>query len=373
MPVVNRPITDEMLKEAQALIGKPVDRRRQQWNESGEVTRDAIRHFVWGVGDNNPLWLSEAYAKGSPVGMLTAPGTFLYSIDSTAIFPGLQGLARLFAGNEWEWFERVRLGDRITADIAYTGFRDVIGKKAGRMILQTGEVVYRNQTGKVVAKAISKCWRTVRTEVEGGLNYPQRTHRYPPEELQRIRRSALSEQIRGAEPRYWEDVAVGARLGPLVKGPLTLTDMICWYCGAGPHGRRPHRLHWKEVEDNPDFYYKVEETGSLEFSERGHYDMYMARELGMPGPYDNGFQRTSWLAHLVTDWMGDAGFLKTLSSRLPLPNVFGDTTWVAGTVVDKARGDDGIPIVAVDIQATNQLGEVTTTGRATVVLPTKTS
>ncbi|MEZ5134631.1 MAG: hypothetical protein R2699_06125 [Acidimicrobiales bacterium] len=38
---------------------------------------------------------------------------------------------------------------------------------------------------------------------------------------------------RGAEPRWFEDVAVGDELGPIVKGPLRVTDMVCWHVGVG--------------------------------------------------------------------------------------------------------------------------------------------
>ena len=46
-------ITEERLAEAAALIGQPLRRSRLQWIET--ATRDAIRHFAWGVGDDNPL------------------------------------------------------------------------------------------------------------------------------------------------------------------------------------------------------------------------------------------------------------------------------------------------------------------------------
>jgi hypothetical protein len=36
---------------------------------------------------------------------------------------------------------------------------------------------------------------------------------------------------RGAEVRWWEDVEVGDDVGPLVKGPLRVTDIVCWHAG----------------------------------------------------------------------------------------------------------------------------------------------
>ena len=45
--------------------------------------------------------------------------------------------------------------------------------------------------------------------------------------------------------------------------------------------------------------------------------------------------RTNWLAHLITNWMGDDGFLKRLRAELRLFNVLGDTTWLKGKVTQK--------------------------------------
>jgi acyl dehydratase len=366
VPVIDRPIDENMLLEADSHIGVPADRTRQWWNTV--ATNDAIRHFAWGMGDDNPLWLDEKYAENSVLACLTAPGSFLCSIDSGFVLVGFEGLARLFAGAEWEWFDRIRVSDSITARATIRGHREVIGKKGGRMILQTSETDYWNQRGDRVANMVCHSFRTERIRAGGQLNYVPRRYEYSAEELNRIQKAVLSEKVRGGETRFWEDVAIGDRVGPLVKGPLTLTDMICWYGGAGPHGRRPHRLAWKELFANPDFYYESSSAGH-EFSERGHYDPAMAAQLGMPGPYDNGNQRTAWLGHLITDWMGDAGFLQKLESRTPLPNVFGDTTWITGEVIMKEEGKEGDGSVVIDISGHNQLDELSTSGTAVVILP----
>ena len=48
-------ITEEGLAAAAGLIGKPLRRPRMQWIET--ATKDAIRHFAWGIGDDTDLQL----------------------------------------------------------------------------------------------------------------------------------------------------------------------------------------------------------------------------------------------------------------------------------------------------------------------------
>jgi acyl dehydratase len=366
MPVVNRSITDGLVKEAKDLVGKPFDRARQQWNTL--ASSDAIRHFAWGIGDDNPLWTDKNYAEKSDPGPI-APPTFLYSIDSTGASVGLEGLARLFAGNEWHWHLPIKVGDILRSEADYIDARDVMGQRAGRMILQTVQTKYFNQDDHLVAESLGAVFRTARKRVDGGLALEPRLHSYTNAELEQIRLEATSEVRRGSATRYFEDVIIGEEVPGVIKGPLTLTDMICWYAGAMPHGRRPHELFWKELSANPDFYYGIPETGSFEFSERGHYEAFMAHEVGMPGPYDNGLQRTCWLGHAVTNWMSDVGTLKTLKSRILLPNVFGDTTRVSARVIGKSSVEDGV--VTIELIATNQLGDINATGLATVQLPSR--
>ncbi len=73
-------ITDETLAAAASMIGKPLRRSRMQWIET--TTRDAIRHFAWGQGDDKPLWVDRDYAAASPAGSLIAPPCIPYAVDS---------------------------------------------------------------------------------------------------------------------------------------------------------------------------------------------------------------------------------------------------------------------------------------------------
>lgn len=104
--------------------------------------------------------------------------------------------------------------------------------------------------------------------------------------------------------------------------------------------------------------------------QRLHWDPVRARELGLPAPYDYGTMRTNWLGHLLTNWMGDDGWLLHLATEMRSFNFIGDTTVCSGTVT--AKSIEGMRrLVHIELKATNQRGEVTSPGTATVLLPSR--
>ena len=90
----------------------------------------------------------------------------------------------------------------------------------------------------------------------------------------------------------------------------------------------------------------------------------------MPGGYDVGPQRISWMGQLMTNWMGDDGFLRKLSASVRRPNIFGDVSWLKARIADK-RGDDGAHVVDLELSVINQLDETTANGYAVVELPAR--
>jgi len=116
------------------------------------------------------------------------------------------------------------------------------------------------------------------------------------------------------------------------------------------------------------FFRNPEAGGGIEYTGIGHHRESTAKEVGVPGVYDYGPQRSAWMASLVTNWMGDAGFLKRIRTRMSRFNTMGDCTWARGTVTRKYM-KDGYALVDIEIKGENQRGELTTPGLATVILP----
>ena len=53
-------ITDEALDALRARQNVPIENTAEPW--CYEATRDNIRHYAHGIGDDNPLWCEPTYA-----------------------------------------------------------------------------------------------------------------------------------------------------------------------------------------------------------------------------------------------------------------------------------------------------------------------
>ncbi len=369
IPATQTPgLWDGALEEARSLIGVPLRRQDQYWNR--EAGPDSVRQFCWAIGDDNPLFCDPAYGINSRWKSAIAPGCFLYTIDTTIVAPKLRAIQWIYTGTDWEWYGPIRHRDTFTTNVKLIDAVKKEGGNAPSFIIQTGESLYYNQRGELICRALGSTARIPRARAAGGLKYaPRETHRYSHEELAEIAHAIDQEMIRGVTPQLWEDVTVGDVVRPLLKGPLNITDMICWYSGGG-HIYKAHGLAAKYRKRHPADSYTDPETGAQDHPARGHTQAFMAREVGMPGGYDVGLQRISWLGHLLTNWVGDDGFLRRLNVSLRRPNIFGDVSWCRATVRDK-RVEDGKHVVDLSVQIDNQLGEVTAKGQATVELPSR--
>lgn len=357
-------VTLEAIEELQQRIG--VERRlKHQYNR--EVSADAIRHFAHGAGDLNPFWTEPERAEASRFGAPYAPPCFLCSFGMPRSV-GLPGVHALYTGSSWQFKRPVRLGTRVST---YTTLRELAekqGRFAGRQYQEIDEAIYRDEEGNELATLRSHCMRVERHEARDKGKYAElQPHHYSPEEIEEIAATCEAEEIRGADPRYWEDVAVGDSLGRLVRGPLTVTDMIGWLMGWGGMFVRPHGLGVAWRRRHPAAY-TLDRFGVPDVPERVHWDEPAALHAGAPAVYDYGPQRIAWLSQVLTYWMGDEGWVRELSVEVRRLNIIADTTWCEGTVKERFE-EEGSGLVRCELQAVNQRGETTARGEGLIELP----
>jgi acyl dehydratase len=278
-----------------------------------------------------------------------------------------------YSSSAREWWAPLRPGKRVFRRNALVGALDKPSEFAERAVHEWTAQVFRDEDGTVLSGQYRNMIRTERSKSRERKKYEAVViDPYTPEQLAEIDGQYAAEGPRGAEPRWWEDVAEGDTVGPLVKGPLTVTDMVCWHVGMGMglYGVRPLRLGWKTRQRIPRFYVP-NELNVPDVQQRVHWDPEQARRTGNPSTYDYGRMRETWLIHLCTDWMGDDAWLWKLDCEFRLFNYVGDTQWVRGTVVRKHLAVGDRPAVDLELQAVNQRGAVTTPGSATILLPSR--
>ena len=351
-------MNDAAIADARTLMNVPLRRDRMMWVEA--ATRDAVRQFAQGVGDDNPLWINPDHAAATRWATLLAPPSFLYAVDATIVAPKLPGVQWIYAGTRWRWFDVIRVNDAFNVSASLVAMDEKTGRRFGRWVLQTGEIVYRRQDGGLIAMAEGRVARTPR--MRGSADKTPTTEGEPAPEVAPQRPTR-----KGSEPRLWESVQVGATLGPDVR-PLQLVDIYRWYVGAqgALHYGGAHADAVRYRHRHDDFEINAE-TGAKDAAARGHFSSAQGRNVGMGGAYDVGLHRISWFAAMLTDWMGDDGFLAELDVDVLRPNLVGDTTILSGEITSTWFYEHAF--ASLNVEARNQHDVVTASGRAVIALP----
>lgn len=363
-------ITDEGLARLRARIGQGFTGRRP-WRT--EITRDAIYHLALAIGDLSPLYLDEEYAKRTRWGTLLAPPIIVQTMDTlravghSGLPEGLPGVHSIWTGSYYEWERPPMLGDRIRAD-AY--LKEVREKEStfggGRAVYQTYEAKYYDQNGNYIGLRRDTWIRVERQKAAEKKKYANISlARWTSEDIQRFLAEYRNEQ-RTAE-RYWEDVQIGEPIHRLIKGPLTPTAEIAFesYFGIYLVG---NKVAAQLYEKHPALMIPNEQ-GVPEPPQRVHWDNeFTQRLLGLPGAYDLGPERCSWLIQGVTNWIGDNAYITKIDARYHRFNFMGDVTWVEGRVTNKYERD-GKGYVQFALECVNHRNEVTATAQAEAELP----
>ena len=362
------------MDELRNRIGVKIERSLEPWCH--EATRDSIRHYAHGIGDDNPLWCDPDYASDTEYGDIIAPPSFIFACSRiiSGYVGGLPGVHAMFAGCDFDWYAPIPRNSEIVTE-AY--LKDLVEHEtsfAGRSVQQTYHVDFFDKTGKMLASGDSWCFRTDRDLArEAGTKYDDlkgnATKQYSEEELAEHNVLYEEERIRGSLPRYFEEVEVGQSLPKLAKGPMTVTGFICYAQGWGGLYIRANKLAWQMQARHPATGIK-NKYGIPDCPERVHWEEEFACKVGAPGAYDYGPERCSWLSHSITNWIGDSGRLIHLYSEIRRHNPVGDLIVIESEVIDK-RKENGKNLVDFELVAKNQDGELSAKGKATASLPSR--
>ncbi len=379
-------ITDEAVERLRARIGVPEP--HPQPPHYVRPGLDAFRHVAHAYGDDNPLWCDPGHGTGSRWGgPIASPvlvgGDTLIGEDEVTEVPAahrdlmkgdpLRGVHAFYAASAREWWAPLGPDRSIARRNALVGVHDKPSEFAERAVHEWTGQVFREHDGPLLSAQYRLMIRTERSKAREKKKYDAvEIEPYTDAQIDEIEAQYLAECPRGPDPRWWDDVTEGDTVGPMVKGPLTVTDIVCWHVGMGMglYGVAPLRLGTQNRQRVPRFFHR-DPLNIPDVMQRVHWDPEFARRSGNPTTFDYGRMRETWLIHLCTDWMGDDAWLWKLDCEFRRFNYVGDTQWLRGTVTRRYLAEGDRPAVDLDLVAENQRGEVTTPGHATVLLPSR--
>jgi acyl dehydratase len=387
-------ITDASVEQMRRRIGYPNPTVRSgtvvlPWNT--ECTADAIRHFCEGYGDDNPLFVDGDYGATTRWGRQIAPPGFEATMgyDRSPAVPedlaretkgALRGVQLYHSGNESRFYRPVVVGDVLERTNVVHDVEDKESEFAGRSVLVTNKLSWANQHGELVTDQLK--WfvhaerRKVRTDApRAGASEKKPKDEaawYTDDQLAEIEAAYDNEYRRGADTLWFEDVEVGAVLPTMVKGPLTVTDLINMHMGGGwfGYGNPALRLAFENRKKLRGFYTK-NEFGAWDVVQRVHWQPELARAVGVPAAYDIGPMRWAWLIHYCTNWCGDDAWLYRVRGEFRAFNYMGDTTWISAVVTDVRVSEALGALVDVEVTGMNQRGQKNINGWATFIVPSR--
>ena len=389
------------------------------YNET--VTIDTIGRFARALGDTNPLFSDPKYAAKSVYGGVIAPPLLECCICSTFLgktFPRVRGLSVFDAGTKWERFVPIRPGDCFSASATFAGVEErTKAESPDRILLRSHEIDLWNGRGehvsRLTARSILKCSfqggsgqdgsekppaQTVPQEAgpAGGVSgrLPEkpagssemkgkapgmaeaeaasgRPH-YTQAELQRVYENQEAQFLgrfrRGAQMRYMEDVQIGEELPEQIVGPYDESDGNSLLAAIG--AANAFATKWGAGSGRRRGWPEDPETGARRLPIDRHSSDVLARAQGLPRAIAYGIHSQALLAKSVSDWMGDAGLLRSLDCRCRKPLFYGDLSIQRGRVTGKYERD-GKYYAVLQLEAVRQDGVVHTEAQALVQLPGK--
>ena len=145
--------------EVRAWIG-----REAHYPAREELGRASIRYFALALGDGNPLYFDDAYAKEAGYSSVIAPPTLICESCQYAHQPPnadgyighewhlpVSGCRLIRAGNEYEFMRPVLPADRISVTWTLEDIVERSSSRGGTQLFVTSVARYRDAAGEVVA------------------------------------------------------------------------------------------------------------------------------------------------------------------------------------------------------------------------------
>jgi acyl dehydratase len=346
------------------------------------ATEESMQNMAFAVDRWNPLWRDDNYGASTRWGSMIAFPMYeerfgVRGIERMEATPECGFQSMIYMGDDWEIFKPVRPGDSIRLWYRRPQIIDMTpadGKGPRTFGLIESDRDYINQKDEIVST--SKLY-VQRSFLPGPPEpYVMPEYGYTKEELIFIDRMVGEEEIRNAHIRYWEDVNAGEETKPVVMGPTSMADNAIINAVAPSVGSA---VHAREAfitgigDELGDEFIRDKETG-LYYISGGpagrHWSDRAAQAEGEPCAFLFAVQSRFAMARVVTNWMGDDGFIRKFNWRHVARPRIGDCSIGHGEVVNK-RAENGEHLVDLIVWLENMRGNITEIASVTVNLLSK--
>lgn len=325
------------------------------------ITKDMIRLYASAIGDFNPLWVNEKYAKQTKWGGIIAPPMCEVMIAEAAAVPPpleLPGLSYMNGGSTRRYEKPIRPGDEFTA---YDTFKAVVDKtnpaKPYRLFITTGEREFYNQRDELVLTVTSNIMIVARYPEPGRgekvQDFSQEKRRYFTDEELAMFHASYEDEIAGKYrfgkgKRDWDSVKEGDELVSVYKGPYDYADAVSFFAVTG--FSMAFAKKWYTMRGNLAAFYKNSQTGEYTCAPEWHFDDEVARARGVPFAPIFGTHIEASMLEGVTNWMGDEARVVEVSSQIRQMIFMGDVFVCKGRVAEKYE-QEGRKLVKIDLWA----------------------
>ena len=386
--LIRNRITDESVELMRRRIGYANPTLRtgaidEPWNIV--CTDDAVRRFAICIGDDNPLFTRPDYAANTRWGGVIAPPAFEKSMginrnpvmdpeEAKITSKALRGVQLYHSGGENFYYAPICDGTKLYRSRWVDKVEDKTSEFSGRSVVVTNGLCLWDQNDQVAVDGVDWFVHAERKKRSGEKEKYAREEPafYTDEELAEIEAAYDAEYRRGDDTLWFEDAHPGMTMPRMVKGPLTVTDLINLHMGAGwlVYGNWPNRLAYENRKKLRGFYSR-DEYNAWDTVQRVHWDKDLAEKVGVRMMYDIGPVRQFHISNYLTNFAGDDAWIYRIRFEFRRFNYMGDVTWLTGKVTKVAEDDKIGPHMEVEISGSNQRGSENIRASATILLPSR--
>ena len=277
------------------------------------VSADSIRAFALAIGEENPVYSDEEYAKTTKYGRMIAPPTFCLTLKCADI-PGLwiAPVGRIHASQRFVWNRPIYADEVVSVEQVVTNTFEKTGKK--------GQMIFLEQTKNVYDESEELICSMIQTTITMANLFP--------EDMSKVSVPTAERAADKWQARPSPKMEVGLKFPQIDLPPLTRMGLVRYAGASGDF----NTIHIFDSE---------------------------AQKVGYPAVIAHGMLTAALQSRVAEAWIGDDYRLKDYSLKMTGPVFSDDVLSFNGTVTEV---DEAADTAKAEFNVTNPRGQTVLTG-----------